>query len=55
MDGFRFDVASIIPISFYKLLREKIGDDVILLAESVHLPFIKYLRASRCPIAVTVS
>lgn len=44
VDGFRFDVASIIPISFYKLLREKISEDVILLAESVHLPFIKYLR-----------
>lgn len=44
VDGFRFDVASIIPMSFFRLLRSKIGEEKILLAESVHLGFIKFLR-----------
>lgn len=44
VDGFRFDVAPLIPLSFYKLLREKIGEEPILLAESVEPGFIKYLR-----------
>ena len=51
VDAFRFDVASIIPLSFFKLLREKIGNDKILLAESVDLGFVKYLRQIGAPCA----
>ena len=44
VDAFRFDVASILPLRFYKMIREKIGDEIILLAESVDPNFIKFLR-----------
>jgi cyclomaltodextrinase / maltogenic alpha-amylase / neopullulanase len=47
VDGFRCDVAPLIPLEFWKKAREavdKIKPDFIWLAESVHPGFIKYLR-----------
>ncbi len=35
VDGFRFDVGSRIPASFYALARKKLGDNIIFLSESV--------------------
>jgi glycosidase len=47
VDGFRFDVASLIPYEFFaytfQLLRKE-NPEIFLLAESVHLGFCKYLR-----------
>ncbi|MFN2303501.1 MAG: alpha-amylase family glycosyl hydrolase, partial [Anaerolineales bacterium] len=43
VDGFRCDVAAIIPLSFWKEVKarvEAINPDIILLAESVHTKFI---------------
>lgn len=44
VDGFRFDVAALIPMSFFRILRNKIGSKPILLAESADPDFVKYLR-----------
>lgn len=47
VDGFRCDVASMVPIYFWKEARsavEEINKDTIWLAESIHLNFVKYLR-----------
>lgn len=47
LDGFRFDVASLIPHSFYQVAFPRIrakNSQLILLAESVHLRFVDYLR-----------
>lgn len=44
VDGFRFDVASLIPASFYKKARKALGDEMIWLAENVDTPFIQYVR-----------
>ncbi len=47
VDGFRCDVAPLIPIDFWIAAREKIdhiNPDLIWLSESVHPSFIKYLR-----------
>lgn len=47
VDGIRADVASLVPLDFWKKARaeiEKINPNFIFLAESVHLHFIKYLR-----------
>ncbi|NLZ34702.1 MAG: alpha-amylase [Clostridiales bacterium] len=47
VDGFRCDVASMVPVSFWGRAREevaKINKDTIWLAESVHLSFLKALR-----------
>lgn len=47
LDGFRFDVASLIPAEFYEYsfprLRAK-NPDLIMLAESVHFSFLNYIR-----------
>ena len=47
VDGFRFDVASLIPYSFFAytfpLLRKE-NPDIFLLAETIHFSFGKYLR-----------
>ena len=47
VDGFRFDVASLIPYEFFAytfpLLRKE-NDDIFLLAESIHTGFCKYIR-----------
>lgn len=47
VDGFRCDVATRVPIDFWKQAREecaKINPDLIWLAESCHLPFTKFVR-----------
>ncbi len=47
VDGFRCDVASRIPVSFWKKARaacEEVHPGMIWLAESCHLPFIKFVR-----------
>lgn len=47
VDGFRFDVASLIPYDFFAytfpLLRKE-NPDIFLLAESIHTSFCKYIR-----------
>lgn len=45
VDGFRFDVASIIPLSLFKLARQRLGDEVFFIAESVEPGFIEYNRS----------
>ena len=48
VDGFRCDVASLIPIDFWIKAREevsKVKKDTIWLAESVHSSFVKYIRS----------
>lgn len=47
VDGFRCDVAPLLPLEFWKRAREElntINPYLIYLSESVHLGFIKYLR-----------
>lgn len=47
VDGFRCDVAPLLPIDFWIQARkavEKVNPDLIWLTESVHLSFIKYIR-----------
>ena len=47
VDGFRCDVASLLPVEFWKEAREKVADvnpNCLWLAESVHLSFIKEMR-----------
>lgn len=47
VDGFRCDVAPLVPIDFWTEARkkvEKINPNIIWLSESVHPGFIKYLR-----------
>ena len=44
VDGFRFDVASMIPLSFFKKARDILGDDIIFIGESIDPGFSKYLK-----------
>lgn len=47
IDGFRCDVASLVPLEFWKEAKEaleEINPEVIFLAESVHNGFVKYVR-----------
>lgn len=47
LDGFRCDVATRIPVAFWKKAREacaEVNPDLIWLAESCHLPFTKFIR-----------
>lgn len=47
VDGFRCDVASRVPVSFWKDAREAcqtVNPDLFWLAESCHLPFVKFCR-----------
>lgn len=46
VDGFRCDVASLVPLEFWKLAREKINQkkEIIWLAETLDLHFLKSLR-----------
>ena len=47
VDGFRCDVAPLLPLSFWKKARNKldlINPHLLYVSESVHLSFIKYLR-----------
>ena len=45
IDGFRFDVASLLPSSFYWLAREKLGEECIFLAECIDTDFLNFLRS----------
>ncbi|MGF7142829.1 glycosidase [Anaerotaenia torta] len=48
VDGFRCDVAPIVPMEFWKEARqalEKLNPEVILLAETVHPGFIEHVRS----------
>ncbi len=45
VDGFRFDVASLIPLSFFKIARKELGPNVLFFAESVEPEFKEYLRS----------
>ena len=44
VDGFRFDVASMIPLSFFKEARKQLGKDVIFFGESIDPWFSDYLK-----------
>lgn len=44
VDGFRFDVASMIPLSFFKRARKALGKKVIFIGESVDEGFVAYLK-----------
>lgn len=47
VDGFRMDVCSMVPASFWKKAIEelhKINEDIIMLGESIELDFIRHLR-----------
>lgn len=50
VDGFRADVASMIPVDFWIMARKEISGinpDFIWLAESIHLSFIQYLKKNQ--------
>ena len=47
VEGFRCDVASLVPVSFWQKARKKVHEinpDVIFLAESIEPSFIEYVR-----------
>lgn len=47
VDGFRFDVASLLPFDFLKTLVERVKEerpDTLFLSESVHGGFVRFLR-----------
>lgn len=46
VDGFRFDVASMIPLDFFQKARKELGNDVFFLAESIDYNFANYLRST---------
>ena len=43
VDGFRFDVASMIPMSFYRKARKELGNKPIFFGECIERDFAKYL------------
>lgn len=43
-DGFRFDVASLIPLDFFKKARKTLGNDVIFFAETIDDDFVRYAK-----------
>ena len=45
VDGFRFDVASMISLDFFKKARKELGKDIIFFAESIDYDFADYLRS----------
>ena len=45
VDGFRFDVASMISLDFFKRARNELGKDVIFFAESIDYDFVNYLKS----------
>lgn len=52
VDGFRCDVASLVPLDFWKYARECVGKthpDCLWLAESVETEFVRGMRAAGCP------
>ncbi len=47
VDGFRCDVAPLIPLDFWKLtipICKEINKDIIFIGESIHLDFLKWIR-----------
>lgn len=44
VDGFRFDVCSMIPLDFFKMARKELGDEVIFFGEAVDPVWAKGLR-----------
>ena len=52
VDGFRCDVASLVPLDFWKYAREevsRVNPDCLWLAESVETGFVREMRAAGCP------
>ena len=45
VDGFRFDVASMIDFEFFKKARKELGKDLIFFAESIDYDFVDYLKS----------
>lgn len=45
VDGFRFDVCSLIPLKFFKKARKELGKKVIFIGECVEPSFIEYLHS----------
>lgn len=45
VDGFRFDVASMISFDFFKKARKELGDKIIFFAESIDYDFADYLKS----------
>lgn len=43
-DGYRFDVASMIDLNLFKKARERLGNEIIFLAESIDDDFAKYVK-----------
>ena len=43
-DGYRFDVASMIDLNLFKKARERLGNEIVLLAESIDDDFAKYVE-----------
>ncbi len=43
-DGYRFDVASMIDLNLFKKARERLGNEIIFLAESIDDDFAKYVE-----------
>ena len=43
-DGYRFDVASMIDLNLFKKARERLGNEMIFLAESIDDDFAKYVK-----------
>lgn len=44
VNGFRFDVASMIPLSFFKKARKELGKEIIFIGESIDKDFSKHLK-----------
>ena len=45
VDGFRFDVASMIPLSFFQKARKELGKDIIFIGESIDEWFFEHLKS----------
>ena len=45
VDGFRFDVATMIPLAFFSRARQELGKQVIFLAESIDTSFFNWLAS----------
>ena len=45
VDCFRIDVASMIPLEFFKKARKELGEDIIFIGESISIEFSDYLRS----------
>lgn len=45
IDGFRFDVASMISFEFFKKARKELGKEIIFIGESIGHNFVEYLKS----------